>query len=380
MKYLLLQNQRHIKQLCISADHHGTVSIQLLTVLIVGPPGVGKSSLSHCLLGKPLPVRRYSSQGATYSPKLTVLGDMFTWTELTFSEEIQEIADAIAPVVHEQANSTPIRRGNVLRNFFSSHHYQNTSSSSRIRQQNIRERSDSLDDAVVNNVVTNRSHADSGIKSFVTIIDSGDQKAFLNLYPIFIRNPSLLMIVFKMTDDDDCIWKPLPHDEYHCPEGIFTNAHLTNQCMADLIKHTMANISTYSSAIYGSKTTHVLCVGTHKDKVSPASIAAIDQQLSDLVCESGYNSIVVPKGGKTKVLFPVNNLVAGFPNLEDEVIQQIRKAPLNAADQNAECPVHEVPIKWMQLEIWIRELCNLNDIKFMAYKEVLDVAINSYHF
>ena len=34
----------------------------------------------------------------------------------------------------------------------------------------------------------------------------------------------------------------------------------------------------------------------------------------------------------------------------------------------------------MQLEIWIREQCNLNDVKFMAYKEVLDVAIDSYHF
>ena len=174
---------------------------------------------------------------------------MFTWTELTLGDEIQEIADAIAPVVHEQANSTPIRRGNVLRNFFRSHHYQNTSSSSRTRQQNVREKSDSLDDAVVNNVVTNRSHADNGIKSFATIIDSGGQKVFLNLYPIFIHNPSLLMVVFKMTDEANCIWKPLPREEYHCPEGVFTNPHQTNQCMADLIKHTMANISTYSSTI-----------------------------------------------------------------------------------------------------------------------------------
>jgi len=92
-----------------------------------------------------------------------------------------------------------------------------------------------------------------------------------------------------MTDEADCIWKPLQHEEYNCQEAVFTNPHQTNWCMADLIKHTMANINTYSSTTNDSNTTRVLCVGTHKDMVSPVSIAAIDQQLNDLVCESGYD-------------------------------------------------------------------------------------------
>ncbi|XP_065902525.1 uncharacterized protein [Dysidea avara] len=370
------ERQSRIKQLYISAKHYGTVLIQLLTVLIIGPPGVGKSSLSHYLLGKPLPIRRYSSQGATFSSKLIVSGDMFMWSELTFNDEVQNIADAITPVVHDQTSSTPIKKGKFLKTFKNL-----VKNQSKRPKENSRERSDSLDDAVVANVVTNKSHTDKGIKSFVTIIDSGGQKAFLNLYPIFIRNPSLVMVVFKMTDEADCIWKPLPLEEYHCPEGVFTNPHQTNQSIADLIKHTMANISTYTSVTNGSKATRVLCVGTHKDMVSPASITAIDQQLNDLVCESGYTSIVAPKDTYMKVLFPVNNLVAGFPGLEDKVIQQIRRAPLNTTEcKDADRSVYEVPIRWMHLEIWIREQCNLNDVKFMAYKGVLDAAIYSYHF
>jgi len=386
VKHLIQQKQSYIRQLCLTADHYGTVLMQLLTVLVVGPPGVGKSSLSHCLLGKPLPVRRCSSQGATFSPTLTVSGDMFMWSQLTFNDEVQQIADAIAPIVHDQASSAPIKSKNILKSMkhMVRKHIKSPSQvtppSAKRPKQLVRVRSGSLDDAVVANVVTNKSHDDNGVKSFVTVVDSGGQKAFLNLYPIFIRNPSLLMVVFKMTDESDCIWKPLPHEEYHCSEGVFTNPHQTNQCMADLIKHTMANISTYSSTTNDSKATRVLCVGTHKDMVSPASIAAIDQQLNDLVCESGYDSIVVPKCGNTKVLFPVNNLVAGFSDLEDEVIKEIRRAPLNIDGKDADRPVYEVPIKWMQLEVWIREQCILNDLKFIAYKEVLDVAIDSYHF
>jgi len=189
---------------------------------------------------------------------LTVLGDTFKWTQLTFNDKVQQIADAIAPVVNDQANSTPIKKNtNILKSvkkafkIHGKHHHHNIPPSSKRPKikQLVRKRSDSLDDAVVTTVVTNRSHADNGIKSFATIIDSGGQKVFLNLYPIFIHNPSLLMVVFKMTDEANCIWKPLPREEYHCPEGVFTNPHQINQCMADLIKHTMANISTYSSTI-----------------------------------------------------------------------------------------------------------------------------------
>ncbi|XP_065903634.1 uncharacterized protein [Dysidea avara] len=381
------ERQSHIRQLYRSADHYGTVLMQLLTVLIVGPPGVGKSSLSHSILGKPLPIRRHSSQGATFSPQLTVSSNTFKWTQLTFSGVVDEIADVIAPIVHDQASNTATmkrqrfaRIKHYVKRYTTSPHH-STSPSSKRHKPLISQRSDSLDDAVISRVVSNESHTDKGSKSFVTIIDSGGQKAFLNLYPIFIRNPSLVMVVFKMTDEVDCIWKPLPLEEYHCPEGVFTNPHQTSQSVADLIKHTMANISTYTSAENGSKATRVLCVGTHKDMVSPASITAIDQQLNDLVCESGYTSIVAPKGGNTKVLFPVNNLVAGHLDLEDEVIQQIRRVPLNLADcKDDDRPVYEVRIRWIKLEVWIREQCNLNDVKFMAYKEALDTAINSYHF
>ena len=44
--------------------------VQLVSVVLVGPPGVGKSSLSHGLVGKVLPNNQGSSAGISFSPKL----------------------------------------------------------------------------------------------------------------------------------------------------------------------------------------------------------------------------------------------------------------------------------------------------------------------
>ena len=75
--------------------------------------------------------------------------------------------------------------------------------------------------------------------------------------------------------------------------------------------------------------THICCVGTHKDQVSEDVIAAIDKQLTCLVQESGYASLVVTREGKsTKTLFPVSNLVAGHPDSSDHVVEELKGLPV----------------------------------------------------
>ena len=370
--------------------------MQLVTVLLVGPSGVGKSSLSHSLVAKMLPYRRRSSSGNSFSPRLvakTSANSTFTWTPLSFNEVLQRVPNLTAPLVVSSLvddQITPSHKGNlqkvigfvkrkVTRRITKS---KSVCSDSPVRSSFSR--ASSLDDLLCNAVMTKHATPpdEDEMKTFITIMDSGGQKAFFNLYPIFVRNPSLVMIVFKMTNDPDCIWKPLPKDEFYASDGIFTNLHQINHSAADLIKHTMTNISTYADYTNGSSVTQICCVGTHKDQVSEDVIAAIDKQLTDFVQESGYASLVVTREDKPmKTLFPVNNLVAGYLDSSDEVVEELKEIPVRLLTKGKLHNIlHEIPVRWMKLEFVIREQCQLNNTKYMSYTEARDIALDDQQF
>ena len=377
--------------------------MQLVTVLLVGPPGVGKSSLSHSLVGKMLPYRRRSSGSVSFSPRMEADHSSkkpITWTELSFDEVLSRTANMIAPIVAANISADPIKHpqssrrhklvkylGKKFKRLPQRLSKATLSSSSTCSISSMKTLSASLDDLIVVDIVRNSTPPNEDrMKTFITIMDSGGQKAFLNLYPIFVRNPSLVMIVFKMTNDRDCIWKPQPKDEFYTSEAIFTDLHQINHSAADLIKHTMANISTYADYTNNGAVTHICCVGTHKDQVSAAAITEIDKQLTDLVKESGYASLVITRSGrstytKLKTLFPVNNLVAGHPGLLDEVVQELIEIPLKfLTEGKTNNTLHEIPIRWMNLELQIRDQCQLHSRKYMSYTEALDIALKNHQF
>ena len=378
--------------------------MQLVSILLVGPPGVGKSSLSHGLVGKVLPNHRRSSAGISFSPKLEAKStcnntNTFTWTPLTFNEVLHRVANLIAPIVVSNLGDDQIAQPQIsnvqitsvqrmvkfMKKRFTRIPFKFIKSTSVYSDSPINSssaRSASVDNLVCDKVLTKENTSDQDdMKTFITIMDSGGQKAFLNLYPIFVRNPSLVMIVFKMTNDPDCIWKPLPKDEFYTSDRIFTNLHQINHSAADLIKHTMANISTYTDFTNSSTMTHICCVGTHKDQVSEGIITAIDKQLTCLVQESGYASLVVTREGKsTKTLFPVNNLVSGHPDASDQVVEELKEIPVKFLSKGKmHNSIHEIPVRWMKLELVIREQCQLKNVKYMSYTEARDLALNDDH-
>ena len=81
--------------------NHGYVDVRLVKVLVVGPAGVGKTSLLHLLLDKDPPEARSSTGCAEQAIRVVrIENNSGTWSEISTKEFKEMIAEAV-PVLYQ---------------------------------------------------------------------------------------------------------------------------------------------------------------------------------------------------------------------------------------------------------------------------------------
>ena len=213
----------------------------------------------------------------------------------------------------------------------------------------------------------------SEILNIITLLDTGGQPEYIHLLPTINVHPMVSFVVHNLSKrlGDQVMVEYSEHGK-----SVFE----LNYSNLDMIKFLVSSINdslerTSSQipqlvTIPGDNISHLCCVGTHADKVSPDTIHNIDSQLTAMV-EKLDSKASIWQNKDHGVLFPVDNTTAGNEAKEDHIANFIR----NKIDQlSMYRDIYELPITWMLFELEIRQVCSNNGKAYISFNECYSIA------
>ena len=200
--------------------------------------------------------------------------------------------------------------------------------------------------------------------NWIHLIDSGGQPQFYDLFPIFIRHATSILIVQRLCDR----LNDRPTVEYYDGDGAlvgipylspFTNLE-TVMCLA----------RTMHSHPTEGKHPKIMVACTHRDMEGMCSEARAEKNktLFDLLHPLFPDDLVL-YGDAMDPIFPLN---AKEPDEEDKRVAKLLR---QAIESSAPDPV-ELPLWWYFLEIALSRLAAMLDRRILSRKECLSVAHN----
>ena len=362
------------KQLYYQAKHDlGSEKLQLLKLLIFGPPGAGKSSLLKVLLGEDPDAIRNSTGvcdrklvQCRIAVAITGHGSTSVWVKIKFDDEIRRLKEKINQklaerrTLSENVSHNPNHRSTNLKiedEYFFSQRIQSGNS------QNL---------AFIE--VVKQTNA------LIACYDSGGQPEFFDVMPALTTSPTGYVMVFDMSKD--IMTKTI--EFYRKGKKCLTEntAHYTN---AELMKTALANIQSSASSITSkvgatrvSEFGHLLVVGTHLDKCGDNKeeqdhrVLQIEQTMEDDILRIPMDStlyITERNHKSTKLVHPISNTVKDG---RKDVAQEIRTAIENMSEIGRTS--EDIPISWLLFQLEIRH----NEKYYISHQRCIKIAEDCY--
>ena len=200
--------------------------------------------------------------------------------------------------------------------------------------------------------------------NWIHLIDSGGQPQFYDLFPIFIRHATSILLVQRLCDR----LNDRPTVEYYDEEGalvgipylsLFTNLE-TVMCLA----------RTMHSHPTEGKHPQIMVACTHRDMEGKCSETRAEKNktLFNLLHPLFPDDLVL-YGDAMEPIFPLN---AKEPDEEDKRVAKLLR---QAIENSAPDPV-ELPLWWYFLEIALARLATMLGRRILSRKECLSVAHN----
>ena len=200
--------------------------------------------------------------------------------------------------------------------------------------------------------------------NWIHLIDSGGQPQFYDLFPIFIRHATSILLVQRLCDR----LNDRPTVEYYDEEGalvgipylsLFTNLE-TVMCLA----------RTMHSHPTEGKHPQIMVACTHRDMEGKCSETRAEKNktLFNLLHPLFPDDLVL-YGDAMEPIFPLN---AKEPDEEDKRVAKLLR---QAIENSAPDPV-ELPLWWYFLEIALARLATMLGRRILSQKECLSVAHN----
>ena len=374
-----MQENGHIFAEYEEALKGGEVEVVYGRVSLLGPAAVGKTSLKHGLMNKPLPAHPESTLVAgvhTLKPvsyQWARAGSPETdyWKEVSERDEVEEMAQLMATIVRERKSHSLLKKfvDNMKQVFL-------TSPAVAKFQPDVGPKSSVVDKTQLEQI---KSHEVEEVfqsifcraieittpkidpEVWLHVWDSGGQPVFLDVLPAFLTSRTMFLLLFNASKDLNDKWEVLETirgRQRKTDYGEMSTLDLLHQWMTAIFGH-LARCDRSSQLVEYPR---IMLVGTHGDQ---ADKAAIQQEVEFHFTKKHFsNMLYLPP-------LVVDNTTAGSGEAEDPGFKIIRAR------------VHEMtsgklsvrtPVTW----VLFRKVLEKLGRKYMQFSEVITVAAACY--
>jgi len=356
-----------LKQLYYQTKHNfGSQKLQLLKLLIFGPPGAGKSSLLQVLLGgDPDPERNSTGlcDRKLVQCRIAVFSDgcKSVWSKVNLENEIQKLRFNIEEKLYlKSVSSHNIHHNDYIDPVHNATHL-------KIEEGIL----DTIGKPTDDNGSSSEAMPDFRISDgLIACYDCGGQPEFFDVMPALVTAPTGYLMVFDMSKSMNS-----KNVEFYKKGRRYQTVNAVHYTDAELLKTALSNMQCCDKFAYDerlasklSRVGRLLIVGTHLDKCGDTKedkherVWQIEKIMEDDILESFkvLTPEVVQRQDGT-LIYPISNVVLKGSDDEcneklhrSEISQEIRTA-IETMSINKNIST-EIPISWLLFQLEIR--CN----------------------
>ena len=395
------ENQRQFKK----AMQDGHVEAWLSKMLLYGAAGSGKTCTNDMISGNPPPEKRHSTPVAVRPAtvyRVSVEGK--EWTKLITQQErksfLARMLFTFVPDLENRLRATQQETQTTLSKSEFSAPFKKSNDS--MPQENSQQQPSS--DETIDKVAESKfedevrnSEDDKMLQSITTdkelitmmgqistttnplsiirilhIADSGGQPQFHEILPIFLRQLSFYVFVFRLCDALDS----RPVVELYTDGNQVGTSYKSAQTIEQLLQHCVRTMHSHGAS--SGCHPQIIVVGTHADKMSKSELQKVLKQTNEKILKILLSSIlreqiVYSNSTLNEVVFPVNAADPG--SREEDIVENICEIVLG---NKSIIKSAKIPLKWFGLEVLLEEMAQTQGV--LSKKECLAAAIAKLFF
>ena len=199
------------------------------------------------------------------------------------------------------------------------------------------------------------------------ISDCGGQPQFHEVLPIFLKKMSMIVFVFKLSED----LSSRPMIEYYQEGKALGTAYESDHTTEQLIQQGLQSLHTHrSDKDKGGDAPKIVVLGTHEDleHESGESRDTKNRKLRDMMLPTFKKEIVYYEPGTGQILFPMN---AKNPGRKEEDMAQALRGKFSRENRSDK---RQLPLQWVALEIMLDEITQRLKRGTLSRNECLEIA------
>lgn len=347
----------------------GFMVATIIKILIIGPPGAGKTGVKQLLLGMPPPDKRSSTPIATEASRAIAETQegLVVWKEVDTNAMLDILAQAIKhiqsglpnPSLTTSVSSLSLRPSGSNNNskLLSSSGQEESLYHSSIRnwfhapkglESPTKLKPVTSSDRILEKMLFKDKEDCSEQKTWIYCVDCGGERAYLDILPAFVRGSTVNVLALDLSDSlNEKLQAEYVREDI--PLKAPSNLHQTSLELAEGLMSSFSSLGCHFQ--YGSsapKKPKCLIVGTHADKINQKKrykniLSAKDQSIQKALQE--YKDLCIRGGPDGQLTYPLD---ANTMENRESTASSLRQKIMEASGISVEAAI---PSRWLALEV-----------------------------
>ena len=202
---------------------------------------------------------------------------------------------------------------------------------------------------------------------FLQIFDGGGQPSFQEIFPLLINGSSVIILIFKLTDDLETAY-PVHYQPENKNKRLIT--WQDTYIVKDIISHALSSFVSQQDTSFPGK---ILLVGTHKDKLDvsqdPQECNIKDKILNIATQLHGW--LHQSTAFETIQVRSIEELITGIDNSNEQDIVSVRK---KIEELLSELDTQEIPAPWLVFDFVLHKYAKVEKLRSVSKSNCKDIA------